>query len=157
MNVLNTQCPPLPQHPRRRVSLRFWLAGLGLAIGLIFVAESSFAQTGQTTMPVAALKKMSMEQLLDLEVTSVSRRAEKLSETASAIQVITGEDIHRSGATSLPYRMAQIAAEKQYAFIVINRDPSLFTEMAEASPRGLVLLGSAGEYVPRVVDAMLSA
>jgi NAD-dependent deacetylase len=71
----------------------------------------------------------------------------------TSILVVVGT----SGATSLPYRMAQIAAEKQYAFIVINRDPSPFTEMAEASPRGLVLLGSAGEYVPRVVDAMLSA
>jgi len=39
------------------------------------------------------LKKLSVEQLMDIEVTSVSRRPEKLSETASAIQVITSEDI----------------------------------------------------------------
>lgn len=39
---------------------------------------------------------------MDVEVTSVSRRAEKLSETASAVQVITSEDIRRSGATTLP-------------------------------------------------------
>ena len=39
---------------------------------------------------------------MNMEVTSVSGRAEKLSETASAIQVITQEDIRRSGATSLP-------------------------------------------------------
>ncbi|MDB6094508.1 MAG: TonB-dependent receptor [Verrucomicrobia bacterium] len=39
---------------------------------------------------------------MNVEVTSVSRRPEKLSETASAIQVVTGEEIHRSGATSLP-------------------------------------------------------
>lgn len=37
-----------------------------------------------------------------IEVTSVSKRPERLSETASAIQVITHEDIRRSGATSLP-------------------------------------------------------
>ncbi len=37
-----------------------------------------------------------------LEVTSVSKRPEKLSETASAIQVITGDDIRRAGATRLP-------------------------------------------------------
>jgi iron complex outermembrane receptor protein len=43
-----------------------------------------------------------LEALLDIEVTSVSKRPEKLSETASAIQVITGEDIRRSGASSLP-------------------------------------------------------
>jgi len=39
---------------------------------------------------------------MDIEVTSVSKRPEKLSETASAIQVITQEDIRRSGVTSLP-------------------------------------------------------
>jgi len=39
---------------------------------------------------------------MDIEVTSVSRRPEKLSETASAIQVITQEEIRRSGATRLP-------------------------------------------------------
>jgi len=43
-----------------------------------------------------------MEELMNIEVTSVSRRQEKLSEAASAIQVITQEDIKRSGATSLP-------------------------------------------------------
>jgi len=39
---------------------------------------------------------------MNIEVTSVSGRPEKLSETASGIQVITAEDIRRSGATSLP-------------------------------------------------------
>ena len=39
---------------------------------------------------------------MDLEVTSVSKRPEKLSEAASAIQVVTSDDIRRSGATSLP-------------------------------------------------------
>jgi len=48
------------------------------------------------------LKKLSIEELLNVEVTSVSMRPEKLSEVASAIQVISGEDIHRSGVTRLP-------------------------------------------------------
>src|SRR5256886_17195336 len=39
---------------------------------------------------------------MNLQVTSVSKRPERLSQTASAIQVITQEDIRRSGATSLP-------------------------------------------------------
>jgi iron complex outermembrane receptor protein len=38
---------------------------------------------------------------MNLEVTSVSRRAEKLLQADSAIQVIQ-EDIHRAGATSIP-------------------------------------------------------
>lgn len=49
-----------------------------------------------------ALKQLSVEQLMNVEVTSVSRRAERLSQTASAIQVVTQEDIRRSGATTLP-------------------------------------------------------
>jgi iron complex outermembrane receptor protein len=48
------------------------------------------------------LKALSIEQLMDLEVTSVSKRPERLSQTASAVQVITAEEIRRSGATSLP-------------------------------------------------------
>jgi len=48
------------------------------------------------------LKKLSIEQLMDLEVTSVSKSPEKLSEAASAIQVVTGDEVRRSGATSLP-------------------------------------------------------
>lgn len=43
-----------------------------------------------------------MEELLEIEVTSISMRPEKLTEVASAVQVITGEDIHRSGVTRLP-------------------------------------------------------
>ena len=49
-----------------------------------------------------AYKKLSLEELMNVEVTSASKRPEKLSETASAIQAISGDDIHRSGATILP-------------------------------------------------------
>jgi iron complex outermembrane receptor protein len=48
------------------------------------------------------LKKMTLEQLMDIVVTSVAKRPERLSEAASAIQVITGDDVRRAGATSLP-------------------------------------------------------
>ena len=48
-----------------------------------------------------ALKRMSIEQLLDLEVTA-TRSAETAGEVAAAISVITTDDIRRSGARSLP-------------------------------------------------------
>lgn len=47
------------------------------------------------------LKKLSVEELMNVEVSLVSRTPEKLTEAASAIQVITGEDIRRSGATNV--------------------------------------------------------
>ncbi|MBK5186609.1 MAG: TonB-dependent receptor plug domain-containing protein, partial [Gemmatimonadaceae bacterium] len=45
---------------------------------------------------------MSIEQLMEINVTSVSKQPEKLSEVASPIQVITNDEIRRSGATSIP-------------------------------------------------------
>src|ERR1700748_1213248 len=48
------------------------------------------------------LKQLSVEELMDIEVTSVARHPEKLLEAAAAIQVITQEQIRRSGATSIP-------------------------------------------------------
>ena len=39
---------------------------------------------------------------MNIEVTSVSKKAQKISEAAAAIFVITQEDIRRSGATNIP-------------------------------------------------------
>lgn len=48
------------------------------------------------------LGSLSLEQLGDIEVTSVSRHAESLLDAPASIFVITREDIRRSGATTLP-------------------------------------------------------
>jgi iron complex outermembrane recepter protein len=80
-----------------------------LALGLVCFAEPGFGQRPDSTAQPPdssqspdALKKLSIEQLMNLQVTSVSKRPERLSQTASAIQVITHDDIRRSGASSLP-------------------------------------------------------
>ncbi len=54
------------------------------------------------------LKKLSIENLLQIEVTSVSKKAEKLSRAAAAVFVITNEDIRRSGATSIPEALRMV-------------------------------------------------
>lgn len=48
------------------------------------------------------LSRLSLEELAQVEVTSVSRRAESLTHAAASVYVITRDDIRRSGATSLP-------------------------------------------------------
>lgn len=48
------------------------------------------------------LFEMSLEELVNLSVTSVSRKAERLSDTTSAVFVITSEDIQRQGIRSVP-------------------------------------------------------
>jgi len=70
-----------------------------VGLGLVCVADPAFAQ--QPDSAAQALKQLSIEQLMNLEVTSVSKRPERLSQTASAIQVITQDDLRRSGASSL--------------------------------------------------------
>lgn len=49
-----------------------------------------------------SILNMSLAELANQEITSVSKKAEKASEAAAAIFVITQEDIKRSGATSIP-------------------------------------------------------
>jgi hypothetical protein len=56
-----------------------------ISIGLLLLISSSVAQTNEGAV-AGALKQLSLEALLDIEVTSVSKRPEKLSETASAIR-----------------------------------------------------------------------
>ncbi|WP_214622845.1 TonB-dependent receptor plug domain-containing protein [Sphingobium nicotianae] len=48
------------------------------------------------------LTDLSLEQLMNVEVTSVSKRPERLGQAAAAIFVISQDDIRRSGATNLP-------------------------------------------------------
>jgi iron complex outermembrane receptor protein len=71
-----------------------------VAFTLVALASRASAQTPDSLLP-SDLKRMTLEQLMNIEVTSVSRRAEPLYATASAVQVITAENIRRSGASSV--------------------------------------------------------
>lgn len=68
---------------------------------LTAMPQQSFAQK-KPKSDVSRLKKLSVEELMNIEVTSVSKTPQKLTEVASAIQVITNEDIKRSPTTLLP-------------------------------------------------------
>jgi len=57
------------------------------------------------SLPVAAdtdLTDMSLEELMNVEVTSVSKRSQAKTRAAAAITVITNEDIRRGGFTTVP-------------------------------------------------------
>src|SRR5260370_4837479 len=82
---------------------------LFLALGLALCFEPGVAQQPDTTaqrrdssLSAAALKQLSIEELMNVEVTSVSKRPERLAQAAAAIQVITHDDIRRSSAPRLP-------------------------------------------------------
>ncbi len=99
---------------------RLWTC---ITTGLIVLAGNSFAQT---TSDPAELKTMTMDQLTNLDVTLVSRRPTKLSQSPSAIQVLTGEEIKRSGATNLPDALrllpnVEVQQINSYAWVVSTR------------------------------------
>ena len=70
-----------------------------MAALLAFAGVASASESFQTAR---SLVDLSLEQLSNIVVTSVSRRDEPLSGAAASIYVITAEDIRRSGAASLP-------------------------------------------------------
>jgi iron complex outermembrane receptor protein len=84
-------------HPVRtkKIPLLTWLL-------LCFLLLNNNSQAQDTIVSPLDLKKLSLEDLMNIEVTSVSKRPEKLGEVSSAIQVITGEDIHRAGVKTVP-------------------------------------------------------
>jgi len=78
----------------------FLASGL-LAIGL-FTPTFLPAYAADSDNKLADLGDLSLEQLSNIQVTSVSRHAENIQDAAASVYVITADDIRRSGVTSLP-------------------------------------------------------
>jgi iron complex outermembrane receptor protein len=68
-----------------------------LIVFFLFLTQLSFAQIGSPD-----LTNLSLEDLMNVQVYSASKRNEPFFNTAAAVYVITPEDIRRSGATSIP-------------------------------------------------------
>ncbi|HSV70790.1 MAG TPA: TonB-dependent receptor [Methylibium sp.] len=96
----------------------------------------------------ADLVDLSLEDLANIEISSVSRRAERLSDAAASVFVITADDIRRSGATSIAealrlapnLQVARIDAS-QYAISARGFNSSTANKL-------LVLLDGRSLYTP---------
>jgi len=71
-----------------------------LACELVLIALAMSAAQAQNAQP--DLTDLKIEDLMNVHVTSASKKEQKLSRVPAAIFVITQEDIHRSGATNIP-------------------------------------------------------
>jgi iron complex outermembrane receptor protein len=69
---------------------------------LAVVCLTTFAAGNVAAQSTNDLANLSVDDLMNVQVTSVARRGQRLSETPAAIFVISEEDIHRSGATTIP-------------------------------------------------------
>jgi iron complex outermembrane recepter protein len=65
------------------------------------VASGVFAAVASTGLAEQDLGQFSLEELMNVQVTSVTKKKQKLSRTGAATYVITQEDIRRSGMNNL--------------------------------------------------------
>jgi iron complex outermembrane recepter protein len=112
------------------------------------MCTGTLAIAADSDSSIEALKSLSVEELLDLEVTSVSKRPEKLLQAPAAIQVITGEDIRRSAAYSIPSALQlasnlDVAQENSYEWIISARGFS-----SDVGNKLLVLIDGRSVYTP---------
>lgn len=125
---------------RLRAACRFSIP----VMGALLAAPAAFAANG----PIAALSEMTIEQLMNIEITSVSRHAERLADAPASVFVISGEDIRRSGVTSVPdaLRLApnlQVTQTKASGYTVTARGFA-----SSSANKLLVLIDGRSVYSP---------
>ncbi|MFZ1986073.1 MAG: TonB-dependent receptor [Desulfatitalea sp.] len=83
-----------------------WVRTMSLALWLFAV----LGIPGAHALPALAndLTEMSIEDLMAVEITTVARKAQRLTDTTSAVFVVSQEDIRRSGATSVPEALRMV-------------------------------------------------
>lgn len=91
--------------------------GLKLVLLLGIVPAISPVHGEETS---ADLTELSLESLMDVEITSVAKKPQKVSDAAASVYVIKAEDIHRSGATNIPEAL-RLAPGLEIAFIDSNK------------------------------------
>jgi iron complex outermembrane receptor protein len=93
---------PLAAVFRRGASIALW--GSLIIHWLVFTSVSAAMAEA---LP-SDLTELSIEALMDIEITSLSKKSQKLSDAPAAVFVITQEDIRRSGVTSIPEALRMV-------------------------------------------------
>src|SRR3569832_2041412 len=89
-------------HCAARKALLKWAV---FVVALTGWSALAWGQIEMETAPPASpdpLTKLSLEELMNVEVVTYSKSPERLFDTPAAIYVITQEDIRRSGVTTIP-------------------------------------------------------
>ncbi|MGD9982328.1 MAG: TonB-dependent receptor plug domain-containing protein [Hyphomonadaceae bacterium] len=118
--------------------------------GLLFAAAPGLASAQTDAEDETELSELSLEQLGDLQVTSVSRSAQSVGEAPAAIYVITSDDMTRAGVRSIPnaLRLApnlQVARIDVASFGITARG---FNQSSGTANKLLVLMDGRIVYTP---------
>ncbi len=123
-------------------------AGAGADSDADASADAADADSTPAAIDDDSLADLDLSALLEVEITSVSRKAERLADSAAAVYVISQEDLRRSGATSIPealrmvpgLHVAQLTGNR---WVVASRG---FSE--EFNNKLLVLIDGRSVYTP---------
>lgn len=120
----------------------------GLCVYLLCLSSCPAVRGQSTKAPPKDLTSASIEDLMNMEVTSASRKSEALSEAPAAIFVITAEDIRRGGFSSVPDALRivpglHVAQQSSHIWLVNARG---FSNLFNA--KMLVLIDGRLTYTP---------
>jgi iron complex outermembrane receptor protein len=124
----------------RKVRVR--LCRLAATVAALALAHAANAQD------IDSLRNMSIDELANIDVTSVSKNALPVGEAPAAVYVITHDDIMRSGATTLP-EILRLAPNLQVA--LINGSSYAITARGfngNAADKLLVMVDGRSVYTP---------
>jgi len=108
---------------------------IALAIGAL-CACTPITSIAQTSTP-RDLTQLPLEDLMNVQVVSVSRKEQKLSQTGAAVFVITQEDIHHSGAANIPD--------------VLRMAPGVNVAQIDANAWAISIRGFNGRYADKLL------
>jgi iron complex outermembrane receptor protein len=107
--------------------------------------------------PESDLTKMSIEDLMKVEVTSVSRREQSLSQTAAAVFVITEEEILHSGARNVPELLRMVPGVQVAQISASSWAVSIRGFNNRFSNKVLVMVDGRTVYVPSFAGVFYEA
>ena len=125
-----------------------------LAIYLFVAALLPSTRAQRLGVPTDDLTKLGVDELFSVEVTSVGKKAQKLSKAPAAVFVISEEDIRRSGATSIPEALQGVPG-----LTVLKIDDRNWVVSARGSAhlysnKMLVLIDGRSLYTPLFASVM---
>jgi iron complex outermembrane receptor protein len=117
------------------------------------VLAAGAAQAQVVKISDGDLAGLSLEQLGDIEVTSVSKRSEPLNEAPSSIFVITHDDLARTGAVRIPEALRyapnlQVAQTSASRYVIGARGMNGAQQSQNFSNKLLVLIDGRSVYTP---------
>jgi iron complex outermembrane receptor protein len=135
-------------HKAKRFVGAAFFAGFSLFLSANAADVASTITSGTNKIDRVDVMDMDLTELMNIKVTSPSKRPEKLADAAAAIYVITQEDIRRSGVTSIPeaLRLApgmEVARQDAHTWAISSRG---FND--EFANQLLVLIDGRSVYTP---------